>query len=178
MAGGGGGGGGGGALDGLPRWSWLLGLDLRTAALVVAAVGIVHPTAYLYSCCVHRGGVFRAACLLAAAWGGFSAGLFVGVLKGLELAYLCWEWFTLVFAPLMILLLGWMSSHCCCRLRAAPYAVLTPALAIIFYWSEHLPLEMLWLNAIFEMRFLKNHGTNANEKTIKTHSKYSNQTVL
>ncbi|XP_063540887.1 uncharacterized protein LOC134749780 [Cydia strobilella] len=124
----------GSALNELPRWSWLLGLDLRSAAFVIATIGIVHPSAYIYSCFVHRGFLFMTAWLLAAAWCGFSVGLFVGIMQGLELAYECWEWFTLVFAPLMIVLMAALAAHCCCRQRASFAAFFTPVLAIVFYW--------------------------------------------
>ncbi|XP_063626264.1 uncharacterized protein LOC134797842 [Cydia splendana] len=124
----------GSALDELPRWSWLLGFDLWSATLVIATIGIVHPSAYIYSCFVHRGFLFTAAWLLAAAWCGFSVGLLVGIMQGLVLAYECWVWFTLVFAPLMILLMGALAAHCCCRLRTSLAASFVPVLAMVFYW--------------------------------------------
>ncbi|XP_063386247.1 uncharacterized protein LOC134672281 [Cydia fagiglandana] len=124
----------GSALDELPRWSWLLGFDLRSATLIIATIGIIHPSAYIYSCIVHRGCLFTAAWLLAAAWCAFSVALLVGILQGLALTYECWVWFTLVFAPLMILLMGALAAHCCLRLYASLAAFCTPVLAIVFYW--------------------------------------------
>ncbi|XP_053608880.1 uncharacterized protein LOC128674405 [Plodia interpunctella] len=93
------------ALDDLPVVQSFLGLDLRTGALIVAAICIVHPMAYGCSFFMSMSYLIVTIWILVALFFAASIGLFFGVARDDALLCHIWIWYALMFVAVMLMLM-------------------------------------------------------------------------
>ncbi|XP_022834706.1 pectinesterase inhibitor 10-like [Spodoptera litura] len=93
------------ALDDLPDVVSFFGVDLKTGALIVAAIGVVHPMAYGCTCFTPISYLIVTIWILVALFFAASVALFSGIVNDDALLCTIWIWYTLIFVVIMLMLM-------------------------------------------------------------------------